>query len=295
MELLAERELGYWRRTVASGVELRTDRAVSGGSRVGRYTGRLKGERTQELLRGINQVYQTEINDILLSALGWMLSGYQGRSEVVFGLEGHGREALMGQELDVSRTVGWFTNLYPVKLRVDREWGWGETIRSVKEQLRGVPQKGMGYGVLRYLHGSAEVRESLTNGHLYDVVFNYLGQLDHVVSEGGGLGGAPESVGAQVSESNELENKLWIDSRVSGGELVMEWSYAADLYDASTIERLSQQYLAALEEMIDHCLKQDRRYYTASDYGLGSDVGYRELETFLASCESDEIQDDLIL
>jgi hypothetical protein len=229
MGLLVERELGYWRRTVASCAPLRTDWGGSGGRLVGRYTGLLNAARTQQLIRGINKVYQTEINDTLLTVLGRTLSRYQDMEEVVFGLEGHGREAVMGVDIEVSRTVGWFTNIYPVRLTVGREWGWGETIRSVKGQLRSVPQKGMGYGVLRYLHGSAEVRASLTNGHLYEVVFNYLGQLDNIVSGSGGgrLQGAPESAGVNVSEKNGLEHKIRIDSRITGGELVMEWSYAA--------------------------------------------------------------------
>ena len=112
-------------------------------------------EVTQRLLQEVPRVYHTEINDVLLAGLARTLCGWMGRDRVVIGLEGHGREAI-GEGLDTSRTVGWFTSLYPVLLSVEAGRGRGMRLGSVegnpKKQLRGVPDKGIGYGVLKHMN-----------------------------------------------------------------------------------------------------------------------------------------------
>jgi non-ribosomal peptide synthase protein (TIGR01720 family) len=130
---------------------------------------------------------------------------------------------------------------------------------------------------------------------LYDVVFNYLGQLDNIAGEGRWLKGAAESSGLEVSALNGVDHKLSITGQVVGGALQMVWSYDGSRYSAATIETLSSAYMDHLEQIIGHCLEQERRYYTASDYGLSGSISYKELEAFLSSYESNETQDDLIL
>ena len=86
---------------------------------------------------------------------------WSGANEVIIGLEGHGRENI-SETIDVSHTVGWFTNLYPVSLTSESKMTEGDIVKSTKEALRKIPNKGMGYGALAYMHTSEEVRESLT-------------------------------------------------------------------------------------------------------------------------------------
>ncbi|WP_037867572.1 condensation domain-containing protein, partial [Streptomyces sp. NRRL S-1868] len=96
-------------------------------------------------------MFRTQVNDVLLAVLGRVLGCWSGRDRVWVDVEGHGREeAVVG--LDVSRTVGWFTSIYPVVLEAGGG-DWGRDIRAVKEMLRGVPDRGIGFGALRYLGG----------------------------------------------------------------------------------------------------------------------------------------------
>ena len=154
----------------------------------------------------------TEINDLLLGALLRAVGRWCGQDGLVVGLEGHGRQEWVGRGLEVSRTVGWFTNLYPVLLEGSgREWG--ELIRGVKEGLRGVPDKGLGYGVLRYVQGEALAGE-------WDLVFNYLGQTDSIGLRGRGMVLASEGTGRSWSPEHRAD-RLTVSGRVEEGRLVV--------------------------------------------------------------------------
>ena len=109
----------------------------------------LEVEETLTLLRDVPSAYRTQINDILLAALGSALSRWTGSPLVHITLEGHGREELF-DDVDLSRTVGWFTTTFPIRLDLRETNDPGDLIKSVKEQLRRVPNRGIGYGLLRY-------------------------------------------------------------------------------------------------------------------------------------------------
>ncbi|MGW2715712.1 condensation domain-containing protein, partial [Streptomyces sp. NPDC001356] len=147
-------------------------------------TVRLDRDRTDALLRRVPGVYRTRVDDVLLTALGRVLADWTGRDTVAVGLEGHGREDQLFEDVDLSRTVGWFTSLHPVALTVPAG-DWGTALKSVKEQLRAVPDRGLGYGVLRHLARDATLTGTPTPG----VSFNYLGRFDWS-AEGGTLIGA---------------------------------------------------------------------------------------------------------
>jgi amino acid adenylation domain-containing protein/non-ribosomal peptide synthase protein (TIGR01720 family) len=235
----------------------------------------LDAARTRSLLQEVPAAYRTEINDLLLSALARTLCAYSGHTKLVIGLEGHGREHI-SNDIDTSRTVGWFTSLYPVLLECAEDMADGDVIKSVKEQMRRIPDKGLGYGVLKYMNGEEELQ-----GRQWDVVFNYLGQLDNVVSKNKWLAEAHESGGSDVSESNRAGHNISINSMVQGGELILSWSYSSRHFDAATIKALADQYIANLAMLIGHCRTQEEPAPTPSDYGLANEVSYAELDTFL--------------
>ena len=142
----------------------------------------LSGEETQALLRDVPQVYHTQINDVLLTALAQTLQQWTAAESWRIGLEGHGREPIH-EELDLSRTVGWFTTLYPVVLNLPlgAQADPGQALKAIKEQLRAIPQQGLGYGLLRYLCTQPQVaqqRASWPQGPAAEISFNYLGQFD---------------------------------------------------------------------------------------------------------------------
>src|SRR5262249_19541462 len=141
----------------------------------------LNAEDTRLLLHEAQLAYRTEVNDLLLTALAIVLCKWTGQSSVCVELEGHGREDL-NEGVNLSRTVGWFTTRYPICLTLE-EGGIGSTIKSLKEQVRRIPHKGFGYGVLRYLHQEAVIRDSMRPKNPAWVTFNYLGQLDGAVEE----------------------------------------------------------------------------------------------------------------
>ena len=130
----------------------------------------LSEEETARLLQQVPEVYHTQINDVLLTALGEAMGKWTGSDEVLVDVEGHGREEI-GEGVDVTRTVGWFTTIYPVVLErggsgsgsgngSGRAGVVGEGLKRVKEQLRGMPgQRGMGYGLLRYGAGNEEIAQ----------------------------------------------------------------------------------------------------------------------------------------
>ncbi|MES1249920.1 MAG: condensation domain-containing protein, partial [Chitinophaga rupis] len=129
----------------------------------------LDAETTNRLLTECYQAYHTDVNDILLTGLGLALSEVFGMEKVLLALEGHGREDI-GSEVDVSRTIGWFTTMYPVVLDMGYRGDMIRQLIAIKEGLHRVPNKGIGYGILRYLAGK-DYRQSP------EILFNYLGDF----------------------------------------------------------------------------------------------------------------------
>ena len=155
-------ELEYWtaepRRNVG---KLPVDRAGDNRADSARSVSvSLTAEETRLLLQEVPRAYRTQINDVLLAALAQALSEWTGEKRVLVDVEGHGREEIV-EGCDLSRTVGWFTTIFPVLLEVNNSSGPGETLKSVKEQLRRVPNRGIGYGLLRYLRGDETVSSSV--------------------------------------------------------------------------------------------------------------------------------------
>ncbi|MBY0073275.1 non-ribosomal peptide synthetase, partial [Paenibacillus polymyxa] len=145
----------------------------------------LTEEETEKLLKQAHRAYNTEVNDLLLTALGMMLYTWTGHERSLINLEGHGRENIL-PDTDISRTVGWFTSPYPVLLDIGRGHALSDRIKQVKESLRQIPNKGMGYGIWRYWSESGQAIQQADVLNLGQhqafaepqVSFNYLGQLD---------------------------------------------------------------------------------------------------------------------
>jgi amino acid adenylation domain-containing protein/non-ribosomal peptide synthase protein (TIGR01720 family) len=235
----------------------------------------LNASLTEQLLQQVPKAYQTEINDILLASLVLTITNWTKASALRIGLEGHGRESF-DDEINTSRTVGWFTTLYPVLLECDSK-NPGNLIKSVKEQLRQIPNKGLGYGILKYLQ-----KESvLQSDNPWDLVFNYFGQLDGVAKKGNWLTGAKESTGLNSDSENEIQDKLTINSRVQNGKLSLSWTFSRLHFKKETIEQLASKYIENLEALIQHCVNIQEIQKTPSDYGLQAFVNYREFDAFL--------------
>ncbi|TBV09264.1 non-ribosomal peptide synthetase [Phytopseudomonas dryadis] len=225
---------------------------------------RLDAGRTERLLKDAPAAYRTQINDLLLTALARVLCRWSGGESVLVQMEGHGREDLF-DDIDLTRTVGWFTSLYPVKLTPATELA--ASLKSVKEQLRGVPDKGLGYGLLRYL-GTAETRQILAALPQPRVTFNYLGQFDGQFDERALFIPAGQGGGDAQAADAPLANWLSLEGQVYGGELSLRWEYSSEMYRRETIQRLAEELVIELHAVIEHCTSADVFALTPSDFPL---------------------------
>lgn len=234
-------------------------------------------DETRLLLADVGAAYNTQVDEMLLAGLAQVLATWTGDEQSLIGVERHGREGI-ADGIDVSRSIGWFTSYYPALLSLDRNAEPRFVIRSVKEQLRSTPRRGIGYGVLRYLAGSSEgayiefVAEP-------QVIFNYAGRID--VTSPGRLPLCP--VGPPFSSRaacNQRGHLLEINAFVSAGQLQLDWEFSADVHHRSTVERLAQSHLAAVRVLMAHCLSADAGGYTPSDFPE-SELDQESLDRFL--------------
>jgi len=253
-------------------------------------TVRLSEARTRQLQREVPKVYNTQTGEVLLAGLVQAYGDWSGEGRLLVDVEGHGREALFA-EVELTRTVGWFTSIYPVVL--EREGGGepGAVLKSVKERMRRVPEGGVGYGVLKYLRPAAEVRRELSEQRRAEVSFNYVGR--HQESGRGGqdqagwFGVAEEWRGAARDERAERRYRLEVNAGVIGGELRIVLGYSAGEQSQARMEQLKDHYHARLEELIEHCLTTHPGAFTPSDF---AEVGFtqKELDDLIAELsESD--------
>lgn len=199
-------------------------------------------EMTANLLHNSARTYHTGMNDLLLAALGKAVRNLTGQHCIAVGMEGHGREKL-AKDITIDRTVGWFTSMYPVVLQTYDDI---ETqIVNTKEMLRAVPNRGVGYGILR---GGA-----LFNA---DIFFNYLGVVD----------GTSILDGLSVADCNRLPGIITMNGEVSGKVLRFVISYDGYAVETETIQKFARAYQSALEDVVTVCMSRKEEYKTISDY-----------------------------
>jgi non-ribosomal peptide synthase protein (TIGR01720 family) len=220
---------------------------------------------TEALLHQVPKAYRTQINDVLLTALIQSYSQWTGESEVLLDLEGHGREPF-SEGIDVSRTVGWFTSIFPVHLRLEPATPEGEALKSIKEQLRNIPNRGIGYGLLRYLSDDVEVRRTLSAGKQSEISFNYLGQISAAFASAAPIALAQESSGADRSPRQKRRHLLEINASVVSGCLQVNCTFNDKVHRHSTIDSFVQNLVHSLRTLITHCQSSDTVGYTPSDF-----------------------------
>ena len=252
-------ELAHWRTVDAERTALPVDHDGPNTVTATREVEvRLDAASTTALLRDVPGRYRTQINDVLLAALGRAVGDWTGSDRIVLDLEGHGREDI-GGGLDTSRTVGWFTSMFPVAIATTRDWG--ETLKSVKEQLRAVPRRGIGYGALRYgtgadLTGQRELR------------FNYLGQTALPALGDGLYEAAQGELALAVDPGGQRSHLLDVVARLDGDELVFTWGYSAGRHEERTVRAVADATVAGLREIVAHCASPGSGGRTPSDFPL---------------------------
>ncbi|HEV2734459.1 MAG TPA: amino acid adenylation domain-containing protein, partial [Longimicrobiaceae bacterium] len=239
----------------------------------------LTEEETRVLLQEAPAAYRTQINDLLLTAVSRALGRWTGDARVLLEMESHGREEQLVEGVDLSRTVGWLTAAYPLLLDLRGADGEEAAIRAVKEQLRAVPHRGIGYGLLRWLGGDG-ARERLRALPQAQVSFNYLGQLDGTFSDEGAFRMAEEGFGPPRSPRGERWFLLDVMALVQGGRLVLRMAYGAHRHREETVRRVLEDVAAGLRALLAHCTREDTGGYTPSDFPLAG-LGQAELDELL--------------
>lgn len=202
---------------------------------------------TDLLLTQVHHAYNTEINDILLTGLGLSLNQVFGEGKFVLKMEGHGREELL-KDIDVSRTIGWFTSIYPFILDISKQNSAIGNLVQVKESLRQIPNKGIGYGMLRYL------TSDFNRDFEAAIEFNYLGDFGKNAGENGAehiLEYTSRNIGAEVDANTGVDTPLSVTGMLVGGQLTMSVNYPADLFEPELIKVLCQTYQEQLEGLIE--------------------------------------------
>jgi len=223
----------------------------------------LDEQKTQKLLTKVNDAFATEINDILLTALAMGIKKNWKHDHVLISLEGHGREEIMA-DVDISRTIGWFTSTYPLVLNVSYENNLGRQIKEVKETIRKIPNRGIGYGILKYLSGK-ENKEDIRFQLNPQFSFNYLGQFDVDVSRMT-FEIAEQSAGDALSPEGERESEFYISGMIANNRLILTITYNRNHYRHETISTLIGYIQTQLTHIIDYCITREKREQTPSDF-----------------------------
>ncbi len=231
-------ELPYWRSIPAVDQTVADPRDTA--ESVERVTHSLTTGQTRALLREAPAAYHTRINELLVTALA------RACGPVVVDLESHGREPLF-DAIELSRTVGWFTSIYPVRLELPSA-DLSEAIQSTREQLRRVPNGGIGYGVLRYLacHTGLE--------HAASIKFNYLGQVDDLIPANSLIRGLASDTGVEdQSPLTRRSHPLDVTAVILDGRLQIAWEYSRYIHRRDYVEGLATRFIESLVLLIDHC------------------------------------------
>jgi len=260
---LRQNELAYWSGVLDRPDMLLTFRRLDGGQdRIATSDTlrmELSADVTQPLLGTIPALFHAGINDVLLCAFTLAVNAWRqgAQTEVLLDLEGHGRDELPDTEL--SRSVGWFTSLYPVRLdpgslHLADAHSLGNALKRIKEQLRQVPENGLGYGLLRYLN--PQTRSVLAARPQPQIGFNYLGRVAAGSDRDWQMVQEARLLDTRAHPDFALPHALSLDAiveeRAGGPVLVANWSWAAVLHTEQSVKELGNhwfRWLAALSRL----------------------------------------------
>jgi amino acid adenylation domain-containing protein/non-ribosomal peptide synthase protein (TIGR01720 family) len=259
-------EFGYWSAQLSKAVpRLPLDYAGENSAEYSSIeTACLNREETQLLLRKAPHAYRAQINDVLLTAFAQTLAAWTGATCVLFDLEGHGREEII-EGIDLSRSVGWFTSLFPVLVEIDPAEPPREALKSIKEQLRRIPSQGIGYGLLRYFTKDASISRVLRELPQAQLSFNYLGQLDSMCSSASLFSLAEAPLAAVRGSLGKRSYVIEVDAYIKEGQLQILWGYSSLLHRRETIQRLAGNFISRLRALIQHYAAQE---FTPADFSL---------------------------
>ncbi|HEY2203404.1 MAG TPA: amino acid adenylation domain-containing protein [Pseudonocardia sp.] len=259
-------ELPAWQRVVAGGEpplarrDVRPDVDTRGTGRS--LAGALAADRTAPLLAAVPAAYRAGTQDVLLAGLALAVTEWWRRRDrpsdglVLLDVERHGRDGDVVPGTDVTRTVGWFTALYPVRLNLagidpaaalDGGDATVAAVRAVRDQLRDTPGDGVGHGLLRYLN--EETADALSGRTEPRIGFNYVGRAATIGR--GEFAVVQNGRGADAYPDAPFAHPLEINARVTDGtdgpELSVLWEWPDGVLDRAEVVELAELWFRALE------------------------------------------------
>uniref|UniRef100_UPI0005667065 non-ribosomal peptide synthetase n=1 Tax=Nocardia sp. CNY236 TaxID=1169152 RepID=UPI0005667065 len=285
-------ELDYWRSVVATPDPLLTERpmdpALDTSGVIEKFRVEVSAEVTNALLTTVPALFHGGVNDGLLTALALATAQWRARrirdrgdNPLLIRLEGHGREEDVVAGADLSRTVGWFTAIYPVRIDlagIDLDAAFtggpalGVAIKAIKERLLSVPDKGIGYGLLRYLN--AETAAQLPSELPGQVSFNYLGRISEgdVPESLRGFGWIPAANLGALEGAYDADMPVMapldVNAIVVGDRLTATIGYPSTLLSAAEVGEFGRLWTDALEAIARHAQESGAGGHTPSDFAL---------------------------
>ena len=253
-------------------------------------TTRLERAATETLLYELPRRFNAYVSEALLMALSRSICEWSGHSSFCLDLEGHGREAIF-QDTDISRTVGWLTSVFPMRMVVDAADDLARNLAVAKEQIRGIPQNGIGYGLLRELCDDKQISAELRSRPHRQLCFNFLGQVD-LPSDTGRLFRLRETeCGVNRSAHGKRAYAIDVDAIIMGGRLQVNWTYNQKLHRTETIESVSLRFMQILSDLDKFCRMRQGGAYAPSDFPL-ADLDQAEFDGLSALLDDiDNIED----
>lgn len=234
----------------------------------------LTEEETSQILHTVPKAYNTQINDILLTALAFALNKCTGECESLISLETHGREDI-SESIDLSRTIGWFTAMYPFVLKLDDKNDIGRSIKFIKEDLRRVPRNGIGYGLMKYL-----LPDSNLDYVEPQIVFNYLGQINDRIKTDSDWKLSKSPILLSQSPDSERSSLIEINGMIVGQKLKFEFNYNPDFHDDDYMKNFANEFVTSLREINGHCLSKEEKAFTPSDFSA-SGLNQQDLDSLI--------------
>lgn len=272
-ENVSSDELAFWKSQITPTPALPIDKediAIIEEKNVVNIAFSLEKEATKEL-QDANQAYSTKTEELLITAFVDTIGNWSTQKEVAIGFERHGRETL-GSQLDVSKTVGWFTAYFPVKFQHQSNEDLGKTITRIKEKLRSVPNGGIGYGGLRY------IKKAFGDVGNPEIVFNFFGNtIASPSSENITVTTLTENLRDPKSERSY---KLDVNLMITDGVLQGTFSYGNNVHHKETIETLVEDFKERIKAISTYCNKVENGGYTPSDFSE-TDISQDDLDSLL--------------
>ncbi|MFZ1289537.1 MAG: amino acid adenylation domain-containing protein [Melioribacteraceae bacterium] len=234
---------------------------------------------TKNLIEIVNKKFNTKLPEILLTAVIRSYSVWKGKRKLTIFLESHGRENIF-ENIDLSRTVGWFTTIYPIVLNLKKSVNVEESVVLVKDQIRAIPNEGLGFGVLRYLSKNDEIINVLKVFDNVGITFNYLGQFDNVLTKDSIFSIAEESKGEERDLDNQRDSLIDITSNIISNKLRVNFNFCKDIFDFNEMNQWGIYFQKSVEEIVQYALTLETNVISKSDFKL-VDVSDKKLNKAL--------------